>query len=91
MPLLLSEEDKRELAVSGTGTVIEILAASLQLHKTRILDLLQAFDTNNDGEVSRSELSEGLRAMGVKATDAQLEAALSRAGSDLGPPSRRGW
>ena len=49
------------------------LCALVRRHKTRMIDLFQAIDKNADGVVSREELSDALRTLGVSTSGAELD------------------
>ncbi len=60
MPLFapLSQAERRALRAAPASAVPQQLAALLQLHHTRVIDLFRALDKNADGEVTKAELAE---------------------------------
>ena len=74
MPLFapLSQSERRALRDTRAAAVPQQLAALLQQHHTRVIDLFRALDKNADGEVTRDELDSALTSLGVRATREEL-------------------
>ena len=49
------------------------LAALLQIHHVRVIDLFRALDKNADGQVTRSELGEALRSLGISGSRDEVD------------------
>lgn len=58
MPLFapLSQSERRALRTAPAATLPEKLAALLQQHHTRVIDLFRALDLDQDGQVSKEEV-----------------------------------
>ena len=84
MPLFapLSQSERRTLRTSAASSIPERLAAMLQHHHTRVIDLFRALDKNADGEVTRPELADALDQLGVEATDDEVEELFDRLDPD---------
>jgi hypothetical protein len=75
MPLFapLSAAEKKSLRAAPALTLPQRLASMLQLHHTRVIDLFRALDKNEDGEVTKPELAEALRSLGVDASQEEVD------------------
>ena len=84
MPLFapLSQAERKALQASSASTIPQQLAALLQQHHTRVIDLFRALDKNADGEVTRPELADALLQLGVEATDDEVDELFDRLDPD---------
>lgn len=69
----LSQEEKKELSATSTANLPKVLASLLREHKTRVMDLFRAIDTNTDGMVTRQELESALLQMQINFTEGDLD------------------
>ena len=84
MPLFapLSQAERRALRSAPAHAVPQQLAALLQHHHTRVIDLFRALDKNADGEVTRDELESALASLGVRASKGELNELFERLDPD---------
>ena len=84
MPLFapLSQSERRSLRAAPAASTMQQLAALLQLHHVRVIDLFRALDKNADGQVTRQELAEALRSLGISASRDEVDELFDRIDAD---------
>ena len=84
MPLFapLSQSERQGLRDAPTESLPQRLAALLQHHHTRVIDLFRALDKNSDGSVTRAELAESLEKLGINASHDELNELFERLDPD---------
>ena len=84
MPLFapLSQSERRALRATPASDIPVRLAALLQQHHTRVIDLFRALDKNADGQVTKDELESALASLGVRTSRDELHDLFERLDPD---------
>ena len=85
MPTFQQKNALAGVSAATTADVATGLAGLLLANFTRVADLFNAWDTNNDGKISRREFCRAVKVLGLNATDEETTAlydSFDRDGSD---------
>ena len=85
MPTFQQKNALAGVSAATTADVATGLAGLLLENFTRVADLFNAWDTNNDGKISRREFCRAVKVLGLNATDEETTAlydSFDRDGSD---------